>query len=79
MRLSWSYVFVRTSFRLKQALDWQKQWRLAAAALTAVYQFYLCKDRDWQGCFKAFLNNIWFGGFVFAGLFLTDAFGFTGP
>ena len=52
---------------------------LAAAALTAVYQFYLCKDRDRQGCFKAFLNNIWFGGFVFAGLFLTYAFGITGP
>ena len=52
---------------------------LVAAALTAVYQLYLCKDRDRQGCFKAFLNNIWFGGFVFAGLFLTYAFGFTGP
>ena len=50
---------------------------LAAAALTAVYQLYLCKDRDRQGCFKAFLNNIWFGGFVFAGLFLTYAFGIT--
>jgi len=43
---------------------------LGAAALTAVYQFYLCKDRDRQRCFKAFLNNIWFGGFVFAGLWL---------
>ncbi|MBT3430262.1 MAG: 4-hydroxybenzoate octaprenyltransferase [Proteobacteria bacterium] len=42
---------------------------LGAAALTAVYQLYLCKDRDRQRCFKAFLNNIWFGGFVFAGLF----------
>jgi len=52
---------------------------LVAAALTAVYQLYLCKDRDRQGCFKAFLNNIWFGGFVFAGLFLTYAFGFPGP
>ena len=41
---------------------------LGAAALTAVYQFYLCKDRDRQRCFKAFLNNIWFGGFVFVGL-----------
>ena len=42
---------------------------LGAAALTAVYQLYLCKDRDRQQCFKAFLNNIWFGGFVFVGLF----------
>ena len=44
---------------------------LGAAALTAVYQLYLCKDRDRQRCFKAFLNNIWFGGFVFAGLVFT--------
>ena len=43
---------------------------LVAAAATAVYQFYLCKDRDRQRCFKAFLNNIWFGGFVFVGLWL---------
>ena len=42
---------------------------LGAAALTAVYQLYLCKDRDRQQCFKAFLNNIWFGGLVFVGLF----------
>ena len=47
---------------------------LGAAALTAVYQLYLCKDRDRQRCFKAFLNNIWFGGFVFAGLFFTYVF-----
>ena len=46
---------------------------LGAAALTAVYQLYLCKDRDRQQCFKAFLNNIWFGGFVFVGLFFTYA------
>jgi 4-hydroxybenzoate polyprenyltransferase len=43
---------------------------LAAAALTAVYQYRLCRDRDRANCFKAFLNNIWFGGFVFAGLWL---------
>jgi len=47
---------------------------LGAAALTAVYQLYLCKDRDRHRCFKAFLNNIWFGGFVFAGLFFTYVF-----
>ena len=46
---------------------------LGAAALTAVYQLYLCKDRDRQRCFKAFLNNIWFGGFIFSGLFFAYA------
>ena len=46
---------------------------LLGAALSGVYQLYLCKDRDRQRCFKAFLNNIWFGGFVFAGLVLAYA------
>ena len=46
---------------------------LGAAALTAVYQLYLCKDRDRHRCFKAFLNNIWFGGFIFSGLFFAYA------
>ena len=46
---------------------------LLGAACTGVYQLVLCKDRDRQRCFKAFLNNIWFGGFVFAGLVLAYA------
>jgi len=46
---------------------------LLGAALSGVYQLYLCKDRDRQRCFKAFLNNIWFGGFVFVGLVLAYA------
>lgn len=46
---------------------------LLGAACTGVYQLHLCKDRDRQRCFKAFLNNIWFGGFVFAGLVLAYA------
>jgi len=35
-----------------------------------VYQQYLIKDRDPQKCFKAFLNNNWFGLFVFVGIFV---------
>lgn len=35
-----------------------------------IYQQYLIKNRDKQLCFKAFLNNNWFGVAVFAGLFL---------
>lgn len=46
---------------------------LLGAAFSGVYQLYLCKDRDRQRCFKAFLNNIWFGGFVFVGLVLAYA------
>ena len=36
----------------------------------ALYQQYLIKDRDRDLCFKAFLNNNWFGLILFAGVFL---------
>jgi 4-hydroxybenzoate polyprenyltransferase len=42
---------------------------LAAAGLGA-YQQYLIRERDPAGCFKAFLNNHWFGAVIFAGLVL---------
>ncbi|CAI8778861.1 4-hydroxybenzoate octaprenyltransferase [Methylocaldum szegediense] len=40
---------------------------LVAAGLFA-YQQFLIRKRDRDGCFKAFLNNHWFGATVFAGL-----------
>ena len=43
---------------------------LAGATVTVLYQYRLCADRDRMQCFKAFLNNIWFGGLVFAGIVL---------
>jgi 4-hydroxybenzoate polyprenyltransferase len=43
---------------------------LAGAGATAIYQNRLCTERDRTQCLKAFLNNIWFGGFVFAGIVL---------
>lgn len=43
---------------------------LLFAALLAVYQQYLIKDRDASRCFKAFLNNNWFGAAVFLGISL---------
>jgi 4-hydroxybenzoate polyprenyltransferase len=43
---------------------------LAVAAGIAVYQQYLIRDRSRDGCFRAFLNNNWFGAAVFAGLAL---------
>jgi 4-hydroxybenzoate polyprenyltransferase len=33
-----------------------------------LYQQHLIKERDPQGCFRAFLNNAWAGGIVFAGV-----------
>lgn len=43
---------------------------LAAAALLGVYQQYLIRERDAAGCFKAFLNNNWFGAAIFCGIAL---------
>lgn len=41
---------------------------LAAALGFALYQQRLMRHRDRDGCFRAFLNNNWFGAAVFAGL-----------
>jgi len=41
---------------------------IAVAAGLVAYQQYLIRDRDPKLCFKAFLNNNWFGIAVFAGL-----------
>lgn len=43
---------------------------LLAAALFAVYQQYLIRARAPQACFRAFLNNNWFGMVLFAGIAL---------
>ncbi|MHB1587564.1 MAG: 4-hydroxybenzoate octaprenyltransferase [Acidiferrobacteraceae bacterium] len=44
---------------------------LALAATFAVYQQYLIRTREPRACLAAFNNNNWFGGSVFAGLFLS--------
>ncbi len=43
---------------------------LLAATGLGVYQQWLIRDRSPEGCFKAFLNNHWFGALIFAGLVL---------
>ncbi len=42
---------------------------LLVAGGLAIYQQTLIRDRNASRCFKAFLNNNWFGGAVFAGIF----------
>ena len=41
---------------------------LAGAATTGVWQQLLIRDREPTACFRAFLNNNWFGASVFAGI-----------
>lgn len=47
---------------------------LAAAAVFCAYQAYLIRDRDAVLSFRAFLNNAWLGGAVFAGIVLDYTF-----
>ena len=51
-------------------LDWHFQAGLGLAACFGVYQQYLCKDRERENCFRAFLNNNWFGAMIFIGILL---------
>ena len=48
---------------------------IAIASLFFVYQQYLIKDRIPENCFRAFLNNQWYGMIIFAGLYLNYMFG----
>ncbi len=43
---------------------------LAVAALLFLYQQFLIRNRDREGCFKAFLNNNYVGAAIFIGLVL---------
>lgn len=51
-------------------LSWHFYLFLGVAAGLAVYQQYLCKDRDSQKSLSAFLNNNWIGAAVWCGLVL---------
>ena len=47
---------------------------VTAAAILAIYQQYLIKDRVRERCFQAFLNNNWFGLVLFVGVVLDYQF-----
>ena len=52
---------------------------LAAAAVLAGYQLFLVHDREPKNCFKAFLNNHWYGAAIFLGIlyhYLIPALGY---
>ncbi len=47
---------------------------VTASSVFAIYQQYLIRNREPAQCFKAFLNNNWFGMVLFAGVFLDFQF-----
>ena len=46
------------------------QFSVVVGAGLFAYQQWLIRDREGGSCFRAFLNNNWFGGVVFAGIVL---------
>jgi len=56
---------------LQAKLGWPWFAGIAWGAGLFVYQQWLIRDRQPQACFRAFLNNSWFGAIVFAGLSLS--------
>jgi len=52
-------------------LSWHFYLFLGVAAGLAVYQQYLCKDRDSQKALSAFLNNNWIGAALWCGFVLS--------
>jgi 4-hydroxybenzoate polyprenyltransferase len=51
-------------------LGWIYYLGLGVAAGLAGYQQYLIRFREREACFRAFLNNNWFGAVVFVGILL---------
>lgn len=54
----------------KAALGFSFDLGWLVAAGLALYQQYLIRDRQREACFRAFLNNNWFGAAIFAGIAL---------
>lgn len=48
---------------------------VCAAAVFAIWQQYLIRDREPEQCLRAFLNNNWFGLAIFLGVFCDYQFG----
>lgn len=59
----------------REELNWMYFAGVGVGTLFFIYQQYLIKDKKREKCFKAFLNNNWFGASVFAGLFCSYQFG----
>jgi 4-hydroxybenzoate polyprenyltransferase len=51
-------------------LGWIYYLSVCAAAVLVAYQQYLIRFREREACFRAFLNNNWFGAVIFVGILL---------
>lgn len=57
---------------LLEHLGWPYYLSLLIGAWSALYQQYLIRNREPQGCFQAFLHNNWFGLSIFCGIVLSQ-------
>jgi 4-hydroxybenzoate polyprenyltransferase len=51
-------------------LGWIYYLSVCAATVLVAYQQYLIRFREREACFRAFLNNNWFGAVIFVGILL---------
>ena len=54
----------------QESLGWPFYLGLLTAAGLAIYQQILIFRQSREGCFRAFLNNNWFGAVIFLGIFI---------
>ncbi|WP_282267893.1 4-hydroxybenzoate octaprenyltransferase [Stenotrophomonas sp. PS02298] len=52
----------------RAGLGWAYWAGIGVAMALVVYEFWLCRDREREPCFKAFLHNNWVGAVLFAGI-----------
>jgi len=64
------FVFAMLLVGRELQLDWPYFLGLLVAACLLAYQQWLIRDRQPDGCFRAFLNNHWAGLAVFVGVIL---------
>lgn len=61
---------LQTGVGVRLELGWAYYAGLGAAALIAVRHLWWIRDRDRGACFRAFMNNTWFGFAIFAGVLI---------
>ena len=65
-----SYILVMVLIGKQLEMSWVYYLAVVVAAGFFVYQQYLSRHRDAKACLRAFLNNNWLGGCLFAGIVL---------